>query len=118
MGGKLGLQEFVGYSPQRFRTGKAVELCRSLVPIGNVVAGVAIFRGLIDVLAHRFIPAPTLYGAEDELREEDIVSRRRVYYWRRKFRFVWRLFIFGALCVGIAMIYNAITGGDSTAAST
>ena len=43
----------------------------------GTIAGVAIFRGLIDVIAHRFIPAPTLYGAEAELKDEDIVSRRR-----------------------------------------
>ena len=35
----------------------------------GTIAGVAIFRGLIDVIAHRFIPAPTLYGAEAELKE-------------------------------------------------
>ena len=48
--------------------------------------GVAAFRGLIDVLAHRLIPAPSLYGAEAELREQDVVSRRRLWYWRRKYR--------------------------------
>ena len=50
------------------------------------VLGVAAFRGLIDVLAHRLIPAPALYGAEAELREQDVVSRRRLWYWRRKYR--------------------------------
>ena len=58
----------------------------------GTIAGIAIFRGLIDVIAHRLIPAPTLYGAEAELKDEDIVSRRRVWYWRKKFRLVWRLF--------------------------
>ena len=80
----------------------------------GTIASVVIFRGLIDVLAHRFIPAPTLYGAEDELKDEDVVSRRRVYYWRRKFRLVWRLFVLFAICVGVAMIYNAFSGGDSS----
>src|SRR4051812_7746963 len=80
----------------------------------GTIAGVAIFRGLIDVIAHRFIPAPTLYGAENELKDEDVVSRRRLYYWRRKFRLVWRLFVLVAICVGIAMIYNGFTGGDSS----
>ncbi|MEY2535023.1 MAG: cell division protease FtsH, partial [bacterium] len=44
------------------------------------------FRGLMDVLAHRLIPRASLYGAGRELVEEDIVSRRRVWYWRTKFR--------------------------------
>src|SRR5215213_5700309 len=68
----------------------------------GTIAGIAIFRGLIDVLAHRFIPAPTLYGAESELKEEDVVSRRRLWYWRKKFRNLWRLAIVLAVCVGIA----------------
>ena len=45
--------------------------------------GIAAFRGLIDVLAHKLIPAPSLYGAERELRDEDVITRRRLWYWRR-----------------------------------
>src|SRR5215210_2524070 len=80
----------------------------------GTIAGVAIFRGLIDVLAHRFIPAPTLYGAESELKEEDVVSRRRLWYWRKKFRNAWRLAVVLAVMVGVAMIYNSFAGGDSS----
>src|SRR5215217_343922 len=80
----------------------------------GTIAGVAIFRGLIDVLAHRFIPAPTLYGAEGELKEEDVVSRRRLWYWRKKFRNLWRLVVVLAVCVGIAMIYNSFANGDGS----
>jgi ATP-dependent Zn protease len=50
------------------------------------LAFVIAFRGLMDVLAHRLIPRASLYGAGRELVEEDIVSRRRVWYWRTKFR--------------------------------
>ena len=39
----------------------------------------------VDVIAHKLIPAPALYGAEAELREQDVVSRRRLWYWRHKF---------------------------------
>jgi ATP-dependent Zn protease len=80
----------------------------------GTIAGVAIFRGLIDVLAHRFIPAPTLYGAESELKEEDVVSRRRLWYWRKKFRNTWRLVVVLAVCVGIAMVYNSFATGDGS----
>ena len=80
----------------------------------GTIAGVAIFRGLIDVIAHRFIPAPTLYGAEAELKDEDIVSRRRVWYWRKKFRLVWRLFVTAAVLIAAAMIYNSFSGGDNS----
>jgi len=47
---------------------------------------VVAFRGLVDVLAHRFIPRASLYGAERPLLEEDVVARRRTWYWRTKWR--------------------------------
>ena len=76
--------------------------------------GVAAFRGLIDVLAHKLIPAPSLYGAERELRAEDIVSRRRLWYWRRRYRrLTWLVLVITALTL-TAMVYNAIDGGDSS----
>ena len=67
------------------------------------------FRGFMDVLAHRLIPRASLYGAGRELVEEDIVSRRRVWYWRTKFRRLTYLailaaFVFGAMSLfGIAV---------------
>jgi ATP-dependent Zn protease len=54
----------------------------------GAAAGVVIFRGGVDVVAHKLIPAPALYGAEDALKEQDVMSRRRVWYWRHKFK-VW-----------------------------
>jgi SpoVK/Ycf46/Vps4 family AAA+-type ATPase len=82
--------------------------------IVGTVFGVAAFRGLVDVLAHRLIPAPSLYGAEKELREEDVIWRRRLWYWRRKYRIgLWWLAIF----VGIALLsvaISSITGGDTS----
>jgi ATP-dependent Zn protease len=41
------------------------------------------FRGLADVIFHRLIPRPSLFGLESpQLREEDVVARRRVWFWR------------------------------------
>ena len=37
--------------------------------VGTLI-GIAAFRGLIDVLAHKMIPAPALAGAELELRDD------------------------------------------------
>src|SRR5947207_14243675 len=61
--------------------------------------GVIAFRGAVDVISHKLIPAPNLYGAQSELLEEDIVARRRVWYWRTRFRrlFWLALFLFGML---------------------
>jgi len=79
----------------------------------GTLLGVAIFRGIIDVIAHRLIPSPSLYGAE-ELKEEDVVSRRRLWYWRKKFRRVFGLFLFVAVTTAIAMVYQSFAGGDAS----
>jgi ATP-dependent Zn protease len=40
-------------------------------------------RGLVDLAFHRFIPWPSLFGLESQtLREEDVVGRRRAWFWR------------------------------------
>src|SRR4051794_40988080 len=68
-------------------------------------AGVIIFRGGIDVLAHKLIPMPALYGAEAELKDEDVMSRRRLWYWRHKFRvWTWLAVILGIVLGGIALL--------------
>ena len=46
--------------------------------LGTAVA-VLMFRGLLEVVFRRFIPWPTLFGANTELREEDITARRRAW---------------------------------------
>jgi ATP-dependent Zn protease len=81
--------------------------------LGTLI-GVAAFRGLIDVLAHKLIPAPSLYGAGGDLRAEDVISRRRLWYWRRKYRRLLWLAAFFAVVVLIAMGYNALAGNDAS----
>ncbi len=47
------------------------------------VAVVVVFRGFSDLVFHRIIPWPSLFGTESTLlREEDIVGRRRAWFWR------------------------------------
>jgi cell division protease FtsH len=44
---------------------------------------VVCFRGLVDLAFHQLIPRPSLFGLESpQLREEDVVARRRVWFWR------------------------------------
>jgi ATP-dependent Zn protease len=81
--------------------------------LGTII-GVAALRGLIDVLAHKLIPAPSLYGAEDQLREQDVVSRRRLWYWKTKYRRGLFLFAVFATAVLIAMAVNSFTGDDAS----
>ncbi|HET8952382.1 MAG TPA: AAA family ATPase [Solirubrobacteraceae bacterium] len=76
--------------------------------------GVAAFRGLVDVLAHRLIPAPSLFGAESELRDQDVVSRRRLWYWRHKYRqLVWLAALF-VVALLITMLLSLLLGGDAS----
>jgi len=69
---------------------------------GTFIAIVA-FRGFIDVVVQRFLPWPSLYGVEKELAEEDIVARRRAWYWRSKFR---KLVWFGGGLLALLLLAN------------
>jgi ATP-dependent Zn protease len=64
------------------------------------------FRGFMDVLSHRLIPRASLYGAGRELVEEDIVSRRRVWYWRTKFRRLFWLAIIVGIVFGVMSLFG------------
>ena len=64
-------------------------------------AAVLLFRGFIDVMSRKVIPWPSLFGADGRLKEEDIVARRRAWYWRRKIR---RLSYGVVIIGGIALI--------------
>src|SRR5919108_5551535 len=73
----------------------------------GTLAGIVIFRGGVDVIAHKLIPSPALYGAEADLKQQDIVSRRRLWYWRHKFRvWFWIGLILLAVLGGIAYANN------------
>jgi ATP-dependent Zn protease len=58
----------------------------SLAGTFGVVVGT---RGFVDIVVRRFIPWPSLFGTDEErLKEEDVVNRRRAWYWYKKFRFL------------------------------
>ena len=47
------------------------------------------FRGLLDQLFRRFIPQPSMFALDDDqIREEDVLNRRRHWFWRSIFRVV------------------------------
>jgi ATP-dependent Zn protease len=62
---------------------------------------VVVFRGGVDVLAHKLIPSPSIYGAETALQQDDVIGRRRLWYWRKKFR---QLFVWGGLFLLVAFV--------------
>jgi ATP-dependent Zn protease len=59
---------------------------------------VVVFRGFADLLFRRLIPWPSLFGLESQrLREEDVVARRRAWFWRFWFKIAF--FIFTAVTI-------------------
>jgi len=74
------------------------------------VLAVVIFRGLVEVVVRKLIPSPSLYGADASLKEEDIVARRRYWYWRTKFRRVPFYILFLLLLLALAQLLFAFAG--------
>jgi cell division protease FtsH len=80
--------------------------------------GVIAFRGLIDIIAHRLIPRPSLYGADKAELSEDAKARRRVWYWRKKFRHtLWFVGVLFTLLLVINIIQN-LTGHPNDLSGT
>jgi ATP-dependent Zn protease len=73
-----------------------------LTTFGAVIA----FRGFVDVLFRRMIPWPSLFGTDAvELRAEDVLARRRAWFWRKWIRravIVLAAFTFAWLVLSIA----------------
>ncbi len=82
--------------------------------VSLIVTFVAIiaFRGLVDVIAHKLIPAPNLYGAGRELLDQDVVDRRRVWYWRTRFRRLAWLFLVFVLITVVLNLFLRMAGED------
>ena len=59
----------------------------------GTILGIAAFRGLVDIVARKAIPWPNLFGAETALLQEDVVARRRAWYWRGKYRLLGLVFL-------------------------
>jgi ATP-dependent Zn protease len=70
--------------------------------------GVMAFRGAMDLIFRRFIPWPSLFGTDDSaLHAEDVMNRRRAWYWAHKFRVaVW----LGLAALAVYGVYLAIGG--------
>jgi ATP-dependent Zn protease len=64
---------------------------------------VVAFRGFVDLLFHRMIPWPSLFGLESQqLREEDVISHRRAWFWR----FWFKIAVFFAVMLSIIWLFR------------
>jgi ATP-dependent Zn protease len=76
-----------------------------LAAVGLVVA----FRATVDLAARRMIPWPSLFGTDDaRLQEEDVLARRRSWFWRR---FVRNAIWLGVLAAVVAVIWHYAGAG-------
>jgi ATP-dependent Zn protease len=76
--------------------------------IFGAIGMIAAFRGLIDLVFHRFIPWPSLFGTDDRrLRDEDVTNRRRSWFWR----FWFRLLAIAVILITIAWLFNTLRYG-------
>ncbi len=74
---------------------------------------VVIFRGLVEVIARKLIPWPSLYGAPEELKQDDLMARRRHWYWRTKFRRLPFLIAFIFALLGLCQLLFSFAGVSS-----
>ena len=72
---------------------------------------VVAFRGAVELVIRRMMPWPSLYGIDDaELKEEDVIARRRVSFWRA----VFRLLVFVLVVLTLIWIVRLLVPGGST----
>jgi ATP-dependent Zn protease len=59
----------------------------------GALAAVMMFRGLVDIAVRRLIPWPSLFAVDDpNAKTEDVVNRRRAWWWRK---FYGRIIVLG-----------------------
>jgi ATP-dependent Zn protease len=65
-------------------------------------------RGTFDLLAHRLIPWPSLFGAGKSYLTEDTSLRRRIAFWR----FMWRISLFYLAIFGVLPYIMDVLRGE------
>ena len=62
------------------------------------LGAVIVVRGAMDLVFRKFIPWPSLFGAQDaRLAEEDVLNRRRAWFWTSFFR--WSIILGGIAAI-------------------
>ncbi len=78
------------------------------------LAAVIIFRGVIEVVVRKLIPWPSLYDADEGLKQDDLVARRRYWYWRGKLRRIPIIVLFLLLLLAFCQLLFAFAGVSSS----
>jgi ATP-dependent Zn protease len=70
------------------------------------------YRGLLDVVLRRLIPWPSLFANDEQkLRDEDVVNRRRAWFWSKRWRLVYLIALFITICYVAVLL---VPGGEHT----
>ncbi len=72
----------------------------------GTIGFIGAFRGLIDVIAHRLIPRASLSGAGRDLLDEDVVGRRRLWFWKTFYRRLIHLIVFLVIVQIVFLIFG------------
>jgi ATP-dependent Zn protease len=80
--------------------------------VGSIVLtlfAVVLFRGLVEVIVRRVIPSPSLIDGDQTMRAQDIIARRRYWFWRTSWRRLPTLAVIGFLVyLGYLVVCHAI----------
>jgi ATP-dependent Zn protease len=87
-------------SPALFLTLTTVNDWPAWIALLVTLFAIAAFRGLVDLICHRLIERPSLYNADERTKAEDVVFRRRRWYWRTRFR---RLVLYAFLALAVLL---------------
>jgi cell division protease FtsH len=81
--------------------------------LAATVGAVILFRGLVDVVTRRWLPWPSMYGIDRATAEEDVVARRRTWFWRSIYRKAFVLAVFIAVVGAIVALagHHSYWGG-------
>jgi ATP-dependent Zn protease len=50
------------------------------------LCSILLFRGLVEVIVRKLIPWPSLLGGDERMRADNVVARRRFWFWRTTWR--------------------------------
>ncbi len=81
-----------------------------LVSLLLTAVAVVAFRGLVEVVVRKLIPTPSLFGASQDVKQDDLIARRRYWYWRTKFRRLPVYVVIVLALLGICQAFFAFSG--------
>src|SRR5918994_6727798 len=78
----------------------------TLQSLAATIGTIVVFRGVADLVFRRLIPTASLFGHDSpQLREEDVIARRRAWFWR----FWVKLGIVALIAITIVWLFRGVS---------